>query len=179
MRNDLADRRSQGLVWPTYCTVLDVGKTMYWRVIPGVVVVVVHTDEAPSDADWEAYLQEISDNVEKVRGVLVYTNSAGPSAPQRARSNEAFSKTGADLQTAIMTGSRVVRGMVTALSWALGGKVKAFTTRQFNEAVACLGLDGEDQLKTRVVLKQLARAADLEIDAFADESGQFAKKFKK
>lgn len=150
---------------------------MYWRVIPDVVAVSVNTDQNPSDEDWDAYLEEITANVNRIKGVLVYTEKVGPSAPQRARSNAAFAEVGADVKTAIMTGSRMVRGMVTAFSWALGGKVKAFTTLEFSDAVDYLDLDDEEQLKTRVVLKQLARAAEVTVDAFADESGQFRRKF--
>jgi hypothetical protein len=149
---------------------------MHWRIIPDVVAVVVHTNEAPSDEDWDRYIDEVAKSGKAIKGVLVYTPSVGPSAPQRARSSKALEQAGMDLQTAIMTTSRMVRGIVTAMTWAVGGKVKAFSTMEFNQAVVSLGLSEDDQLKTRVVLKQLARAADVVVDSFADESGQFMKK---
>ncbi|PRQ06522.1 hypothetical protein ENSA7_38420 [Enhygromyxa salina] len=146
---------------------------MYWRVVPGVVHVVAHTHVAPSDEDWDAYLADVLANLGTIKGALVYTHRVGPSAPQRARSNEAFTRAGAELQTVIMTASRMTQGIVTALSWAMGAKIKAFSTRDFAGAVNCLNLDPEEQIRTRVVLKQLARAAEVEVDAFADESGRF------
>jgi hypothetical protein len=150
---------------------------MHWRVIPDVVAVNVNTDLDPSDEDWDAYLKDITQYVKGLKGVLIYTPKSGPSAPQRARANAAFEGTKAGIPTAVMTGSRMVRGIVTAFSWALGGKIKAFAPNDFQGAVEYLELTPDDQLKAKVVLKQLARAANITIDAFADESGQFRQKF--
>jgi hypothetical protein len=151
---------------------------MYWRVIPGVVAVAVNTNEAPSDKDWDAYLADVAAQIHTIKGVLAYSESVGPSASQRARVDEAYKSTQVELKTAIMSGSRVVRGVVTALNWALGGKVRAFSTQDFTGAADYLQLDDEEQLKTRVVLKQLARSAGVVVEAFADESGQFNKKYR-
>lgn len=150
---------------------------MHWQIIAGTVAIVVHTDEAPSDEEWDAYLAELVQSVSDINGLLVYSDKVGPSAPQRARSNEAFARAGKDIKTAIMTGSRVVRGIITAMNWALDGRVKPFTTLDFEGAMNYLGLDTEQQIRTRVALRQLARAAGTEIEAFADESGRFRKKF--
>ena len=150
---------------------------MHWRVIPDIAVVSVNTDTDPSDEDWDAYLTDVAQHLRGLKGVLVYTPKSGPSAPQRARANAAFEKNKADIPTAVMTSSRMVRGIVTALSWALGSKIKAFSENDFQGAVDFLELDPEEQLKIKVVLKQLARAANLQVEAFADESGQFRQKF--
>lgn len=153
-------------------------KTMHWRAVPGVVHIVVHADEAPSDEEWEAYLEDATSHAKDIKGLLVYTQQHGPSAAQRARSSEAFSAIGADFNTAIMAGSRLVMGMVTALSWVIGSRVKAFSTRDFESAADYLELSGEERIQARVVLRQLARSAGRDIDAFADESGRFRKKFR-
>jgi hypothetical protein len=150
---------------------------MHWRIVPDTVAIVVHGDQAPSDDDWEQYIRDVVANCRTLKGVLVYTGNSGPTAPQRARSSDAFREAGAEINTAIMTSSRLVRGIVTALTWAVGGKVKAFSTMEFNQAAAYLGLDEDGQLRTKIVLKQLARAAGVVIDAFADESGQFQRKY--
>ena len=71
----------------------------------------------------------------------------------------------------------MVRGIVTALSWAAGGNIKAFATTDFKGAVEYLGLNEEEELRTRVVFKQIARSAGLTIQAFADESGTFRRKY--
>lgn len=151
---------------------------MYWRVIPEMIIVAVNTDVPPSDEDWDAYIKDAAPHLKNVKGVLVYSESVGPTAPQRARSSAAFKQANPDVRAAIMTGSRVVRGIVTAMSWALGENVKAFSTADFEGAVKYLELDTEEALKTKVLLKQLARAASTEVVAFAEESGRFRQRFK-
>jgi hypothetical protein len=150
---------------------------MHWRVIPDIIVVCVNTEVDPSDEDWDAYLADVNAHLRGLKGVLVFTPKTGPSASQRARANAAYEKAKAEIPTAIMTSSRMVRGIMTALSWALGGKIKSFGENDFQGAVDFLALDTEEQLKAKVVLKQLARAANLQVEAFADESGQFRQKF--
>lgn len=152
-------------------------KSFHWRIIPDLVAVNVLTNVTPSDADWDAYLQEVKAARDSLKGVLVYSESAGPTASQRARANATYADAKANSRTAIMSGSRLVRGVVTAMSWTLADNIKAFSTMEFNEAVTYLGLDSDEQLRTRVALKQVARSAGIQIDAFADESGQFRKKY--
>ncbi|NVB37327.1 hypothetical protein G6O69_05755 [Pseudenhygromyxa sp. WMMC2535] len=147
--------------------------TMYWQAVRGAVHVVVHTPQDPSDEDWQAYLEDVTKHAAKIKGILVYTQRTGPSASQRAASNKAFSETNGDMKVAIMTSSRMTKGIVTALSWVVGGNIKAFSTKDFQGAVASLGLDYEETLHAKVALKTLARAAGISIDAFADESGRY------
>jgi hypothetical protein len=153
---------------------------MHWRVVPDVLMVCVNTQVAPSDSEWDAYIEEIVKNLGRIKGVLVYSEAVGPSAPQRARANATFGKQEIKFPTAIMSGSRVVRGIVTALSWAAGDdNIKAFATTDFKGVMTYLGLDADEELKTRVILKQLARSAGTTVAAFADESGTFRQKYGK
>jgi hypothetical protein len=145
---------------------------MHWRVVPDVLAVVVHTDVDPSDDEWSAYIEDVSRHP-GIKGVLVYTPKSGPSASQRARANAVFAKIEADIPTAVMTGSHLVRGIVTALTWALGSNIKAFTSIDFQGAVDYLELQPDDQLTAKVVLKQLAHTAGIQIEAFVDELGRF------
>jgi hypothetical protein len=155
-----------------------VPKTMEWRVDPALVVA-VNTDADPSDADWDAFLKDLVPVVPVLRGMLVYTAGPGPSVSQRARANAVLAKAQANLPIAVMTSSRMARGIVTAFSWAVDRNIKAFAPTDFQGAVDFLGLSPDDQIKTKVVLKQLARTASITIDAFADESGQFRQKYGK
>jgi hypothetical protein len=155
-----------------------VAKTLYWQVIPDLLAICVQTNVPPSDEDWDRYLSDVMKHAKGLKGVLVYSESVGPTAPQRARVNESYKNAGVDIRTAIMSGSRMVRGVVTAMSWTLADNIKAFSTKDFEAAVKYLELTNEEQLRTRVMLKQLARGAEIEVAAFADESGQFAKKYK-
>ncbi|PRP91263.1 hypothetical protein ENSA5_56760 [Enhygromyxa salina] len=150
---------------------------MHWQAVPGLLHIVVHTEESPSDEDWDKYLADVVEHAAGCKGVLVYTRRAGPSAQQRARSNAAFESFGSDSLVAIMTGSRLTLGIVTAVSWVVGGNIKAFSTHDFEGAAAHLGLDPTERIRARIVLKQLARSAGLDIDAFADESGRFRRRY--
>jgi hypothetical protein len=155
-----------------------VANTLYWRLIPGVIMITVHTKTTPSDEDWDAYLEDVKKQATGIRGVLVYSESAGPTAPQRARISELYKALNIKLRTAIMSGSRLVRGVVTAMSWTLADDIKSFSTTEFDKAVEYLELSEDERLRAKIVLKGLARGASVEVAAFADESGRFAKKYK-
>jgi hypothetical protein len=151
---------------------------MHWREIPKTMMIVVHTAEPPTDVDWDAYLGAV-ERAGDIRGILVYSLSVGPTSSQRARSVEATKKSSRPLKMAIMTGSRLTQGVVTALSWALGNNIRAFSSRDFDKAIEYLELSTEERVTAKVVLKQLARMAGTVVDAFADESGQFRQKYER
>lgn len=151
---------------------------MHWRAIPESIMIVVHTDEPPTDEDWDAYLGAV-ERAPDIHGILVYSLRVGPSSSQRARSIEATKKSSMPLKMAIMTGSRLTQGVVTALSWALGNNIRAFSSRDFDKAIEYLELSADARMMAKVVLKQLARAAEVVVDAFADESGQFRQKYER
>jgi len=155
-----------------------VAKTLHWRLVPGVIMITVHTKETPSDEDWDEYLADVKKHVKEVRGVLVYSESAGPTAPQRARINDLYKALNVKMRTAIMSGSRLVRGVVTAMSWTLADDIKSFATTEFDKTVQYLELTEDETLRVKIVLKGLARGAAIEVAAFADESGRFAQKYK-
>lgn len=152
---------------------------MYWRVIPDLVAVYVHTDKPPSDEDFDRSTKEIAEHIKGLKGVLVYAEDVGPSASQRARISQLYKDEGVEnIKICIMSNSRMVRGAVTAFSWAMVGSVKAFPTKDFESVADYLELDEGERLRVRVVLKQLARAADTVVEAFADESGKFRRKYR-
>src|SRR5687768_13445407 len=107
---------------------------MEWRVDP-MLAVTVNTDVDPSDADWDAFLKDLAAVAPGLRGVLVYTSGPGPSVSQRARGNAVLAKAPANLPIAVMTSSRVARGIVTAFSWAVDRNIKAFAPTDFQGAV--------------------------------------------
>ena len=138
---------------------------MHWQVVPNSVLIVVHpADIVPSDEDWDEYLEDVTPKLGSVKGILVYSTKVGPSVSQRAKSNEAFEPY--ELRISIMTGSRMTRGIVTAMTWALGDKVRAFTPSNFEQAADNIGLTHDEKLKARVVLKNLGLEANIDIEAF-------------
>lgn len=155
-------------------------KTLYWRIFPDLLAIVVHTSEPPTDEDYDAFCEELVTAVKQdgIKGMLIYSEEAGPSAAQRSRSSAMLKEAGAaDLKIAIMSGSRLVRGMVTAFSWAMAGNVHAFSTRDFDKALDSFGIPDGERVKIRVGLKQLALTSGTRVEAFADESGKFRQKY--
>ncbi|EDM79236.1 hypothetical protein PPSIR1_03828 [Plesiocystis pacifica SIR-1] len=132
---------------------------MYMDQVPGVAVVIVHTDEPPSDEDWDAHLELLVSLAGAVDRVLVYTGGAGPSVAQRRRTNEAFVRAGGTGVSAILTPSRMVRGIVKAFSWAMQGQMRAFAPSEFRRAVDFLGVPADDIAPVRALLDALLERA--------------------
>lgn len=123
--------------------------------VPGVALVVVQQCEV-TDAEYEGLLQFVEENLPKVKRMLVYTETAGPTTSQRARSNELFARIGAP-QGAVMTGSRLVLGIVTAFSWVIGSsKIRAFPLTNFEGATDSLNMSAQEKAKLYEMLKTLA-----------------------
>jgi hypothetical protein len=141
-------------------------------------MVVVHTDVTPTDEDWDKVMSMILEHGKDTKNLLVYSTEAGPTAAQRSRFADTLRKIG-DLQTIVMTNSRLVRGSITAFGWIMSGKVKAVSTTDFDGIMPIFGFDpaSDEAMKIRVTLKHLARSASQSVDAFADESGRFRKKY--
>lgn len=95
-------------------------------------VLLVHGSDPPGDAEWQEYVEALRDlERRKGVGVVVLTDGVGPNALQRKMITE-FS-----MRSAVVTSSRVARGMVTALGW-IGVAIKAFAPEQFVDALAAL-----------------------------------------
>ena len=134
-----------------------------WRVVPGIVHVVVHTREDPSDGDWDEYVDDLERNANNIRGLLVYTEAAGPSAEQRKKAVAMWERMGIQRQTAVMTGSRVTRGIVTAMSWVMGSAIRAYHVNDFAGAVKSLGLSDDESAAVSQTLRELGRDAGINI----------------
>lgn len=152
--------------------------TLYTQVIPGLIGIVVHTNTTPTDEEWDASTADLVAAAGSIKGVLVYSATVGPTTAQRARAGALFKERGHDdVMIVIMSGSRIVRGIVTAFSWTMSGSLKVFSTHDLEGAIASFKMSSEEEIKTRVILKQLAHSGGVKIDAFADESGHFRRKY--
>jgi hypothetical protein len=79
--------------------------------------VVVHTAAPPSDAEWQAYLQETERWFGPLIGCLVVTAGGGPNGAQRRALAEMFARHGpVVVRTAVMMDSVVVRTIVNAIN---------------------------------------------------------------
>lgn len=114
----------------------------------------VHANEPPSSEDWDAFVQARDGHVPPVRGLLVI---APPRATidvrQRGNVKTFLKYTGARL--AVVTESRVVRGLVTAVAW-FNVRVAAYAPDGVEEALSFLGLGSERHDEARKILRELA-----------------------
>ncbi len=111
-------------------------------------VLLAHGSEAPTQPEWEHYVGILTkaDNDKLATGLLVLSDGVGPDSMQRRMLADL------KLKTAVVTLSRVARGIATALSW-VGANIKAFQPHQMSDVFNYLNVRGDHQL---YVLRQLA-----------------------
>jgi hypothetical protein len=130
-------------------------------------VILVHGPVAPSNADWEAYLDALAalksktDTIEDA-GLLVVTDGANPSASQREAMNTRFP---IKIRVAVVTASVVARGAVTIVSW-FNPLIRAFTPTEFGDALRYLGVDPARYVEIR------GRVADMRLELATGVAGQ-------
>jgi hypothetical protein len=104
------------------------------------VVIGVHTEQAPSDSEWDGWIQICAKRAPNRLGFLIFTDGGGPSSVQRSKlSRIPELKT---IPSAVVTSSAVGRGIVTAVSW-LGTKVRAFAPANLRDALDYLRVPEE------------------------------------
>jgi hypothetical protein len=91
------------------------GKRVSWRIV-GVTLVCAHSEEAPSDAEWDEVMDVMSKlpHPERTR-VLVFTYGGAPNSLQRQTLNEIVKNK--KLPVAVLTHSLLAKGAGTALRW--------------------------------------------------------------
>ncbi|EDM81729.1 hypothetical protein PPSIR1_04663 [Plesiocystis pacifica SIR-1] len=109
------------------------GSNHQWDIIGKVVV--ARTSPGPiDDAVWMAYVKDIEDN-DLEYGLALTKGALDISALQRKAVADAMNKGG--LAGVVVTDERLVRGLVTAVSW-LGLKVSAFSWDELDGAIDAL-----------------------------------------
>lgn len=128
------------------------------------VFVCVNGTAPPSDEEWEAHCQDVERERNTIRGCLIYTAGGGPSSGQRQTLRDAFHET-AMPPMSILTNSAAVRGIMTAISWFAGDRLKAFDPSDLNGALRHLEQGGAKTERAAVVhaLGQLARRLSLQL----------------
>lgn len=74
----------------------------------------VHSNEAPTDDDWDAHLKAVKAAADLQR-IVVFTHGGAPNATQRAELNDVLRNV--PVPIAILTPSLLARGAGTALRW--------------------------------------------------------------
>ena len=89
-------------------------------------MLLVHSLQKPSEEDWDKYLSYVIEHKEDIDHILVMAKGPGPDPLQRERLVESYLKTFQG-STAIVTTSKMLRGIVTLLGW-FNRRVKPFKT---------------------------------------------------
>ena len=121
----------------------------------GDVLVFVHTNDAPSDPEWEKAL-ELLRNRASSSGLrtLVYTAGGAPNAAQRARLNAVIGATKPPI--AVLTSSPIARAAGTAISW-FNPMFKVFGPDDVDNALDHLALRGIERTHAREALLEMKR----------------------
>ncbi len=100
--------------------------------------VLVHTHESPKPDEWEEFVRELEGKMHravlKTERLLVFTDGASLDVKQRGDMQRV---TKAGLKIAVLTESRVVRGVITALGW-FGATIRGFGHAEVDEALGWL-----------------------------------------
>lgn len=104
-------------------------------------LLVVHGARPASAPEWNRYLAEFI--LPSLSGVLIVVDSsyAGPTALQRAQATDAAKQAGIFPPIAVVTGSRMHRGIVTVVSWMQRGNLVAFSPRELSSAMDFVGIE--------------------------------------
>ena len=129
-------------------------RTLAYRFWERQVIVLVHTKDSPTDEEWKAYCDDARKWRTQVRGILVLSEGGGPNSVQRGELEAALDHPEYNAKTAVVTLSRVARGIVTALSW-FTPKIKAFSTLQIPAALEYLEVPPRSHDSIGVTIKAL------------------------
>ena len=103
------------------------------------VLLIIHSDNEPDPRDWDAFLELYARSIDHLFGVLVFSPGPGPDNAQRRRIAKINQPRAAPI--AVLTPSRLARGIVAALSW-FDIPIKAFDVDGFERALDYLHLHG-------------------------------------
>lgn len=133
------------------------------------IVVALHTEMPPSEAEWRTWIALLRSRAEAVHwdlslvGNLVITDGGGPDREQRMLIDMLVSQSSRPPHVAIVTDSLLVRTIVRGLS-VFNPNVQVFAPVSFDAALAFLGIEPVERPS---VLKLCADAVDSKIGAGA------------
>jgi hypothetical protein len=152
------------------------GLGLLQRLVGDVRLLVIGGVHEASETEYDAHIVEAMAMAPSVRVVIValLDDSAGLSQDRRAKLARARLL---DVPTAVLTASIRIHGMLTPINW-LGGKVKPFAPRQFEEACEFLEIPSDVRANIReqmtAMCTELCRTGADKKDERRSRSGTFA-----
>lgn len=147
-------------------------RTMAYDVV-GDLIITVHTESAPSDAEWKGYVEALREVVRTTADYarlrnIVFSDGGAPNSLQRKVVNDIIA--GRDpIPVALVSGSALARGVVTALAW-FNPKIKAFPPQEADEAYRHLGFSRAQIDTFRIRLDKLQTQIGTKIHSIAEAS---------
>lgn len=105
------------------------------------VYVCFHNAQAPSDAEWGAYVEDMAKCADNFNVMLVFSLGGGPSGPQRRSVAALWQVRGRMPKIALVTPSAIARAAGTTLNWVLRQPIKSFTPKELETSLAYLDLN--------------------------------------
>jgi hypothetical protein len=121
------------------------------------VIVCVHPEACPTDAEWKAFLDEAREVPPSELRVVVFTDGGRPNTVQR--SDLADYCDGAQPLIAVISANKIVRGALTAISW-FNKRIKLFSPTAANEALLYVGLSPVEAGQILKLAHQMAAQID-------------------
>lgn len=137
-------------------------KTMAFAIV-GTIIITVHSEQSPSAGEWAEYVKALKDLAPSVKDQaqmrnVVFTSGGAPNSAQRKAVNDiAYARS---VTSAIISGSQLVRTVVTAFSW-FNEKVKAFSPEEIEEAFKHLRMSPYEIELVHKRLAQLRSSLDV------------------
>ena len=122
------------------------------RVSP-ILVVAVYADDSPTSREWEGYLEVMRSLAPGYR-MIIFSSGGGPTTMQR-KDLEKVTDGQESARVAVVTLSRLARGIVTAIRW-FNREIKAFEPASRDKAFEFLALDQGEAADVLKVAKSLA-----------------------
>lgn len=113
----------------------------------------VHDSTPPTDREWSRWLTLCGERARSEMRCLVETRGGGPNPRQRKQLTELLDNKD-QLRVGILTESMVVRGIITALSWA-GLPIHSFAPSAHEQACEWLALSAIERQQVREELPHL------------------------
>jgi hypothetical protein len=143
--------------------------------LAGNLCILVHGEQAPSNADWSGYLAFLREATVASPRFLVVTDDVAPTPTQRAGLNELVIARGKPVPTAVMTHSAVARAAVTVLGW-FNSAIRAFAPNELSAALSYLDIEPARRAEVleRIVRMRIEMSRTSDLPNAAVDLGQIA-----
>lgn len=116
-------------------------------------VVAVYGNDSPTNDEWSVYLEVVRSMAPGYR-MVVFSSGGGPTTMQRRDLEEITNQQDA-AGVAVVTSSRLARGIVTAIRW-FNREIKAFEPSHRDDAFKFLSLDEREAKEALRLAKEMA-----------------------